>query len=69
VRECAAIEDSSSGLTAAKAAGLFTVVTPSRWTRAQDFSAADLLLPSLSTLGIREIEQQLAAVPGTPSAA
>ncbi|MGB6306223.1 MAG: HAD-IA family hydrolase, partial [Steroidobacteraceae bacterium] len=31
-RECVAIEDSAHGLTAAKAAGLFTVVTPSYWT-------------------------------------
>jgi beta-phosphoglucomutase-like phosphatase (HAD superfamily) len=69
VRECVAIEDSSCGLAAAKAAGLFTVVTPSHWTQVQDFSAADLVLPDLSTLGIREIGAQLEAVPGTPSAA
>ncbi len=58
-RECAAIEDSCNGLMAAKAAGLYTVVTPSFWTRAQNFSAADLVLPSLSLLGIREIDEQL----------
>jgi beta-phosphoglucomutase-like phosphatase (HAD superfamily) len=46
---CVAVEDSANGLKAAKAAGLFTVVTPSYWTRAEDFSAADLLLPSLGT--------------------
>jgi beta-phosphoglucomutase-like phosphatase (HAD superfamily) len=69
VRECVAIEDSSSGLTAAKAAGLFTVVTPSHWTRAEDFSAADLVLPNLASLGIREIGEQLAAVAGSHSAA
>jgi beta-phosphoglucomutase-like phosphatase (HAD superfamily) len=46
-RECVAIEDSSNGLTAAKAAGLYTVVTPSYWTRTEDFSAADMVLPSL----------------------
>lgn len=44
---CVAFEDSANGLAAAKAAGLYTVVTPSRWTLAQDFSAADLLLPAL----------------------
>jgi beta-phosphoglucomutase-like phosphatase (HAD superfamily) len=49
-RECVAIEDSANGLRAAKAAGLFTVVTPSYWTEAEDFSAADLLLPSLGSL-------------------
>jgi len=46
---CVAIEDSAIGLTAAKAAGLFTVVTPSRWTMGDDFSAADLLLPYLGS--------------------
>jgi beta-phosphoglucomutase-like phosphatase (HAD superfamily) len=47
--ECVAIEDSSNGLVAAKTAGLYTVVTPSYWTRAEDFSAADLVLPSLGS--------------------
>ncbi len=47
--ECVAIEDSANGLHAAKGAGLYTVVTPSYWTRAEDFSAADLVLPSLGS--------------------
>ena len=34
---------------AAKAAGLFTLVTPSYWTRTEDFSGADLVLPSLGS--------------------
>ena len=34
---------------AAKAAGLYTVVTPSYWTRTEDFSGADLVLPSLGS--------------------
>jgi HAD superfamily hydrolase (TIGR01509 family) len=42
-----AVEDSAIGVQSAKAAGLFTVATPSTWTRAQDFRAADLLLGSL----------------------
>ena len=46
---CVALEDSANGLKAAKAAGLFTVVTPSYWTRAEDFSSADLLLPHLGS--------------------
>jgi beta-phosphoglucomutase-like phosphatase (HAD superfamily) len=58
--ECVAIEDSANGLRAAKAAGLYTVVTPSYWTYTEDFSAADLVLPSLDSLpGIRELERQL----------
>jgi HAD superfamily hydrolase (TIGR01509 family) len=44
---CVAFEDSANGLAAAKAAGLYTVVTPSRWTILQDFAGADLLLPTL----------------------
>jgi beta-phosphoglucomutase-like phosphatase (HAD superfamily) len=47
--DCVALEDSANGLRAAKAAGLFTIITPSYWTRAEDFSAADLLLPSLDS--------------------
>jgi len=46
--DCMAFEDSASGLRAARAAGLATVVTPSRWTMAQDFTGADLLLRDLS---------------------
>src|SRR3569833_196911 len=42
-----AVEDSAIGVTSAKAAGLFTVATPSMWTHHQDFTAADLLLSSL----------------------
>jgi len=57
--ECVAIEDSWNGLTAAKQAGLYTVVTPSDWTRTEDFSAADMLLPSLGSLGIRDLDTQL----------
>jgi HAD superfamily hydrolase (TIGR01509 family) len=42
-----AVEDSAIGVESAKAAGLFTVATPSTWTQMQDFTAADLLLGSL----------------------
>jgi beta-phosphoglucomutase-like phosphatase (HAD superfamily) len=48
--ECVAIEDSRNGLRAAKGAGLYTVVTPSYWTNSEDFSEADLVLPSLGSL-------------------
>jgi len=63
-RECVAIEDSANGLAAAKQAGLYTVVTPSVWTCADDFTAADLVLPSLGSLGIRELERQLGRLGG-----
>jgi HAD superfamily hydrolase (TIGR01509 family) len=45
-----AVEDSAIGVKAAKAAGLFTLVTPSPWTQNEDFSGADLVLPSLAVL-------------------
>ena len=45
--DCVAFEDSAIGLAAAKGAGLFTVITPSAWTRDENFAGADLVLPSL----------------------
>lgn len=42
-----AIEDSSNGLRAACAAGLWTVVTPTYWSEDGDFGRAGLLLPHL----------------------
>jgi HAD superfamily hydrolase (TIGR01509 family) len=58
--ECVAIEDSENGLRAAKAAGLYTIVTPSYWTAPEDFLAADLVLPSLvPKLGIQAIDDHL----------
>ena len=53
---CIAFEDSLNGLRAAKAAGLVTVVTPSRWTVEQDFAAADLLLPTLEGLDLPRLD-------------
>jgi len=45
--QCVAFEDSEIGVRAAKAAGLFTVATPTWWSSGQDLGAADLVLPSL----------------------
>jgi HAD superfamily hydrolase (TIGR01509 family) len=42
-----ALEDSGNGLRAARAAGLWTVVTPSFWTADDDLSDAQLVLPHL----------------------
>ncbi|MHB1110230.1 MAG: HAD-IA family hydrolase [Devosia sp.] len=47
--ECLAFEDSEAGLRAAVGAGIRTVVTPSIYTRHQDFSAAIQVLPDLSS--------------------
>ncbi len=56
---CVAFEDSLNGLRAAKAAGLVTVVTPSRWTVEEDFAGADLVLPSLEGLQLPRLETLL----------
>lgn len=45
---CIAFEDSSNGLRAAKAAGLRCVVTPSHYSRDDDFTGADLVLDDLN---------------------
>ena len=42
--DCAAFEDSAIGVSAAKAAGLWTVAHPSPWTAQDDLSGADLVL-------------------------
>ena len=46
--ECVAFEDSSNGLQAACAAGLATVITPTRYTCDHDFSSALRVLPDLT---------------------
>jgi HAD superfamily hydrolase (TIGR01509 family) len=45
--QAVAFEDSFNGLSSAVGAGLWTVVTPTFWTEASDFSAASLVLPRL----------------------
>ncbi len=42
-----AVEDSPNGLRSARAAGLWTLVTPTFWTQDGDFSDAGLVLPGL----------------------
>jgi beta-phosphoglucomutase-like phosphatase (HAD superfamily) len=44
-----AFEDSAIGLAAANAAGIATIVTPSRYTVGDDFSGALVCLPDLAT--------------------
>jgi HAD superfamily hydrolase (TIGR01509 family) len=48
---CIAFEDSAIGLQAAKEAGLFTVVTPTQWTKSDDFKRADVRLDDLGAAG------------------
>lgn len=45
--ECLVIEDSHSGLTAAKAAGMYVVATINHYTEKEDLSAADLIVSCL----------------------
>lgn len=49
--QCVAIEDSEHGLNAARAAGIATVVTPSRFTGGHDFSGAALVCGDLDDDG------------------
>jgi HAD superfamily hydrolase (TIGR01509 family) len=45
---CLALEDSEPGVTAARAAGMRCIAVPNAYTRGQDLSRADLILPSLA---------------------
>ncbi|MFE9426428.1 HAD family hydrolase [Kitasatospora sp. NPDC006697] len=47
---CVAVEDSLTGVSAARAAGLRVLAVPTPVTRSLDYSAADLVLPGLSEL-------------------
>ncbi len=53
--EAIALEDSRNGLTAAKAAGIFSVAVPNGLTAAMDLSHADLRLASLNVLSLGEL--------------
>ncbi|NML15804.1 HAD family hydrolase [Azohydromonas caseinilytica] len=57
--EAVAFEDSANGLRAARAAGLWTVVTPTLWTVDEELGEASLLLPHLG-----DPEQPLSGEPG-----
>jgi len=64
--ECVAFEDSVNGMRAAKAAGLFTIVTPTQWNRDHDFAGADVVVASLDdatggALTLQRIEKLLFA--------
>jgi beta-phosphoglucomutase-like phosphatase (HAD superfamily) len=59
--QCLAFEDSSNGLRAATAAGLATVITPTRYTAQHDFSGALRVLPDLSQTTLAQLRQWHAA--------
>jgi HAD superfamily hydrolase (TIGR01509 family) len=56
--ECLALEDSSNGLKAARAAGIRTVVTPSWYSSGEDFSGASEVRDSLVGFDWRALEHE-----------
>ena len=52
-----AIEDTPFGVEAAKAAGIFTVATPGETAAGQDFSEAHLVVTSLSSVTLEELQK------------
>lgn len=56
-----AVEDSANGVLAAKAAGMRCVAVPNRVTASSDFSAADLVLPSLASQSLADVVARLDA--------
>lgn len=50
--ECVVIEDSATGLEAAKAAGMKCIVVPNEYTKHHDFSQADLVLKSANEINL-----------------
>lgn len=60
--EVVAFEDSRNGVLSAQAAGLRVIVTPSRYTAAEDFSMAEWVVPDLSARNVAIIEPLLALV-------
>lgn len=63
--EAIALDDSATGVAAAKAAGLFVVAVPNQITAGLDFGLADLVLPSLAAMSLAEL---LARAAGTSRA-
>jgi beta-phosphoglucomutase len=57
--KCLAVEDSETGLRAAKAAGLRCIVVPCEFTKRQDFSQADIVLKDFSVAQLRRLQSLL----------
>ena len=53
---CVAIEDSRNGLLSARAAVIETIVTPSIYTRDEDFHEAAQIIEDLASLDFADIE-------------
>ncbi|PIN76106.1 hypothetical protein COV18_00640 [Candidatus Woesearchaeota archaeon CG10_big_fil_rev_8_21_14_0_10_37_12] len=57
--QCIAFEDSTSGIAAAKLAGIFTVAVPNKYTKNQDFSLADQKITSWN-ITLKQLEKSVA---------
>jgi HAD superfamily hydrolase (TIGR01509 family) len=55
--QCVVIEDAEKGVIAARAAGMKCIAVPSPRTACNDFSAADIVLPSLNEVTLELIER------------
>lgn len=55
--QCVALEDSGNGLRAATAAGLATLITPTRYTAHHDFRAAMRVVPDLSLVDLAQLRR------------
>src|SRR5665647_1521731 len=55
--QCLAFEDSSNGLRSATAAGLATLITPTRYTAQHDFSAAMRVVSDLSQVNLAQLRR------------
>lgn len=54
-KDCVALEDSANGLQASLAAGLVTIITPTRFTTDHDFSGAMRVVPDLTHISLTEL--------------
>jgi len=61
--QAVAFEDSPTGVTAAKAAGLHCVAVPNPVTAALDFAGADLVVPSLAGIALPDLLARLGLRP------
>ncbi len=56
-KNCIAIEDSSAGLIAADEAGIKTIITSNSYTKNQDFSKAQLVMPNFNKINTQLLTQ------------
>lgn len=61
--QCLAFEDSNNGLRSATAAGLATLITPTRYTAHHDFGAALRVVPDLSQVDLAQLRRWHAEPP------